>query len=416
MFPAWTWTRMQSAITIGVSYTERLALNLARKQRELIRSDKYQRVFGLGKLKVDQDLKGHYENEQGGARISFGTGGTTGYHAHFLIVDDPLNPNEAASETELRSCNDWMDSTLFTRKVDKEVSATILIMQRLHQADPTQHMLDRANDDNPIKHIRLPGELVAGIEPVPVSLREHYVDGLLDVHRLKRRQLAELRIKLGDYGYASQILQVPVPPEGGTFIVERFRIAHPTVTIVRQARFWDKAATPGKGDWCAGVLVGRDINNAWWVLDVRRGRWDTHTREQVIRDTAERDGAATLIGIEQEPGSGGVDSAWMTISNLDGFNVRAFRSTGSKVERATPVSVQVNARNFLIAAQASWLSDFISELHHFPFGLHDDQVDALAGAFNMLAGVGPRKRAGALMRRRVVRPPSPDDRATTIQA
>jgi predicted phage terminase large subunit-like protein len=36
-----------------------------------------------------------------------------------------------------------------------------------------------------------------------------------------------------------------------------------------------------------------------------------------------------------------------------------------------------------------WVQDFLSELLDFPNGAHDDQVDAMSGAFARLASVQP---------------------------
>ena len=70
--------------------------------------------------------------------IGSGIKGTvTGKGGSIIIIDDPLNPKQAASPTMLKSANDWMDSTLSSRKVNKALTPTILIMQRLHEDDTT---------------------------------------------------------------------------------------------------------------------------------------------------------------------------------------------------------------------------------------------------------------------------------------
>src|SRR5690606_26098698 len=97
----------------------------------------------------------------------------TGFHAHIILVDDPIDPNRVMSDIEVRKANHWMDTTLPFRKVDKNVTATVLVMQRLHQDDPTGHWLKLAGIEKDqrghwkypdklktkIKHICLPGEI-----------------------------------------------------------------------------------------------------------------------------------------------------------------------------------------------------------------------------------------------------------------
>jgi predicted phage terminase large subunit-like protein len=96
------------------------------------------------------------------------------------------------------------------------------------------------------------------------------------------------------------------------------------------------------------------------------------------------DGPSTKIYMEQEPGSSGVN----TIDHyarevLKGMDFRADRVTGNKVIRAGPVSAAAQAGNVKLM-RAAWVQAFLDELLLFPNGAHDDQVDALSGAFSML--------------------------------
>ena len=87
--------------------------------------------------------------------------------------------------------------------------------------------------------------------------------------------------------------------------------------------------------------------------------------------------------MEQEPGSGGKESAENTIRNLAGFSVYAERSTGDKTFRADPYSVQVNNGNVILMS-GLWNRDFIEEHRFFPYSTYKDQVDAAGGAFSKL--------------------------------
>ena len=104
-----------------------------------------------------------------------------------------------------------MDVTLSTRKVNKSVTPTILVMQRLHQKDCTGNWLEKKGKI--IKHICLPGEISNDVKPI--DLKDRYINGLLDTQRLNRNDLIELKVNLGSYGYAGQIMQIPSPLDGG---------------------------------------------------------------------------------------------------------------------------------------------------------------------------------------------------------
>ena len=221
------------------------------------------------------------------------------------------------------------------------------------------------------------------------------MDDLFDPLRLPRSILKESRVLLGEFGFSGQYGQNPVPLGGGMFKVERIRIddAPADNNIKRRVRFWDKAGTAGGGAYTVGTLLGVDSDNRYWVLDVVRGQWDSSEREKVIQQTAEADGKTTIIGLEQEPGAGGKESAEATVRRLAGFRVRIDRPTGDKALRADPFSSQVNSNNVFLK-RADWNSDYLEELRFFPASTYKDQVDASSGAFNLLCA--KKKRVGAL--------------------
>jgi predicted phage terminase large subunit-like protein len=388
LFPAWTWTRMSTARSICGSYTHSLAMDLSRKSRDVVSSEKYQLSFTeVQKLRDDQNTKSYFMNGNGGYRYAVGVGGSvTGMHGHFLIVDDPLDPQQAISEAELKSANTWMAETLPSRKVDKLVTPLILIMQRLHQNDPSGARLVNIRAGR-VKHICLPAE--DGENVKPPELREKYVDGLLDPIRLPLEVLREARAQLGNFGYAGQFDQNPIPLGGGMFKTVRLEMdvepADPTF-FVQTVRYWDKAATPGGGCYTVGVKMSVDKTGRYWVRHIVRGQWDSRERENIILQTARLDGKKVRVGIEQEPGGAGKESAESTAKNLAGFSVvldKVDASDGSKALRADPFSVQVNAHNVTLV-QAEWNWAYIEEMRFFPNSTYKDQVDASSGAFKML--------------------------------
>ena len=165
---------------------------------------------------------------------------------------------------------------------------------------------------------------------------------------------------------------------------EWFEIVGAAPTHSDRCRYWDKAGTEGAGDYSAGVKLARDNDGVYYVEDVSRGQWSALSRERIMRQTAELDGEDVSIGLEQEPGSGGVESAQNSVRNLAGFYVHAERVTGEKATRAMPFAAQCEARNVKLV-KGDWNAAYLDELCSFPFGAHDDQVDASSGAFMRLA-------------------------------
>ena len=65
-------------------------------------------------------------------------GGTlTGRGGDFILIDDPIKPEDALSQRARESVNEWFRSTLLSRLDDKQKSVLILVMQRLHVNDLT---------------------------------------------------------------------------------------------------------------------------------------------------------------------------------------------------------------------------------------------------------------------------------------
>ena len=118
----------------------------------------------------------------------------------------------------------------------------------------------------------------------------------------------------------------------------------------RSIRYWDLAATPVRRgndpDYTAGVRVDYGADGLYYVVAVKRMRGTPGEVESLIRQTAMMDGNGTQIYIEQEPGSSGVNTVYHYVTRvLSDFTVRGQRATGSKVERAGPVSSQAEVGN-----------------------------------------------------------------------
>jgi predicted phage terminase large subunit-like protein len=413
MFPVWCWTKWHWMRFITASYSSTLSLESAEFSRDIIRSALFQEMYPELDIKADKDTKSNFKLVKktygvtgrpgpvivGGNRYSTSVLGTlTGFHGDILIIDDPLNPTQAFSDTELMNANRWCEQTLSTRKTRKAVTPTIYIMQRLHQDDPSGHLL--AKNKTNVRHISLPGECRTFQEQVkPAELLQFYKDDLMDPNRMPWSVLKDMEADLGQYGYAGQVGQNPTPPGGGMFKVDHF-IFLDTLPMSHQVektvRYWDKAASKHKdAAFTCGVRMSRLNNGCFLIEDVIRGQWETHQREAVIRETAEADGGNVEIWIEQEPGSGGKDSAKGTILNLAGFKIQSEKVSGDKESRADAFSVQVN-NGHVFLVKAGWNQKFIEEYRFFPASTFKDQVDAGSGAFNKLLG---KKRATCITKR-----------------
>lgn len=169
----------------------------------------------------------------------------------------------------------------------------------------------------------------------------------------------------------------------------------------QRVRWWDRAATEAKKgkdpDWTIGLKLCRTHDRLLWVEDVVRLRGHPHEVEETIKRTAQLDGRGVKIALAEDPGSAGKFETAYYLKALQGYTVEAYRETGDKIARAGPVSSQAKAGNLRIV-QGTWNQAFLAEIEAFPEGGHDDQVDALSGAFSVLAQqdleVGTARRQG----------------------
>jgi phage terminase large subunit-like protein len=140
---------------------------------------------------------------------------------------------------------------------------------------------------------------------------------------------------------------------------------------------WTKAGTKDGDGACTAIVLMHKLKNGQFLIEtVLRGRWGALERETVIKSAAE---AARLslskhcwdfkVVIEQEPGSGGKESAEATIRNPAGFTAIAEKVTGSKEVRAEPLAAQVQGGNVSLVA-GRWVSNFLDEAEGHGRGEH----------------------------------------------
>lgn len=385
MFPAWLWTVDPTIRIITNSYSAQLSIDHATRSKDIITSDKYMRLFPEVEIRHDKSGKQNYENTAGGFRYASSTGGTiTGFHAHVIINDDPVNPKQAESDQMRKAANDHI-KTLSSRKVEKANTPMITIMQRLHQDDVTGYLLSKKQDK--IKHINLPAEDCEEVEPA--ELRQYYVDGLLDPVRLNRDVLNEARIDLGSRGYTGQFQQKP-SAEGGNIVKEAWfrKISQADFYALRYnetMHFFVDTAYDEKQKKTdndpTGILAACMINNNIYVYNAMQ-IWKTFP--DLIRFLPEymkANLATSQSSLRIEPKANGI-SVVQTLEAISSLNVtRTPTPKDSKAERLHAVSPTIECGRVYIV-EGDWNDEFIDQVCGFPQRLHDEYVDILGYAIN----------------------------------
>ena len=305
--------------------------------------------------------------------------GNHNYFANGILThncaDDPNNAREAESEADRQNVIDWWDGTISTRGVSRGVSQ-IVVQQRLHTMDLTGHLMGKGTWD----HICLPMRYEADrMKTTSLGFQDpRNRDGDLLWPALFTGDIVErLEKTMGIHHVAGQLQQRPAPRGGGMFKREWFDVLGYEPQFVRMVRFFDKAGTlGGKGARTAGVLMGRTEKGMFVILDVVKERLGAVEREALIKrmaivDAQRYDGRVTTY-VEQEPGSGGKESAEATVRNLAGFDCRIERVTGAKEVRAEPLAAQASVGNVKLL-KGKWNEEFLDEIEVFPVGRLKDQ-------------------------------------------
>lgn len=126
-FVAWLMGHNPAAQIICASYAQDLSDKLAADCRSLMATEWYQDLFKSTRLATRRSAVHDFMTTEKGSRLATSVGGVlTGRGADFIIIDDPLKPDEAVSETQRNAVNNWYDHTLVSRLNDKRTGCIIL--------------------------------------------------------------------------------------------------------------------------------------------------------------------------------------------------------------------------------------------------------------------------------------------------
>ncbi|MBK8246534.1 MAG: phage terminase large subunit [Gemmatimonadetes bacterium] len=367
---AWGFERHPDQNVLLTAATQRLANRFSKKARA---------ITAARRLSPDSKAADEWTLPEGGSFVARGVGNPpTGIGFRRIHIDDPIRRREdAESEVYREKTWDWYTDDLFTRL---EPGGAIVMTATLWHEDD---VLSRAVAAEPGKWTVLKLSALSE-EPYPDWDWRRQPGMALWPERYDVPDLLAIRSVMvaneGEYSWRALYQQQPTAREGSFFEQTRLAVGDPP-EILRASRGWDLAATKDGGDWTAGVKVGQDTDGRFWILDIKRERFDVDQRDRLIVQTAGVDGAKVRVRLPQDPGQAGKGESVRMLRMMAGYPVRVLPVTGAKEVRAAGVSAQVNGGNVSIARDCPHMAAFLEELRTFPNGRTDDMVDALADAF-----------------------------------
>jgi hypothetical protein len=223
----------------------------------------------------------------------------TGRGADIIVIDDPLKPEEALSQTQRQAANQWFDHTLYSRLNDKRKGAIVLIMHRLHEDDLVGHVLAQ----EPWEVVRFPA--------IAEEDETHLIEGYLETRCVTRTygealhperesiaMLEQIRHTIGEYNFAGQYQQAPAPQGGGMVKAAWFRTYMPNerpAEFDRIVQSWDtanKASELSDFSVCTSWGIrGKDL----YLLHALRRRMEYPELKRAVREQAQAFAASVVL-------------------------------------------------------------------------------------------------------------------------
>jgi predicted phage terminase large subunit-like protein len=375
---------------IAASHTDALALDFSRHNRKLIST--YASALGID-IASDNMAAGHWATTAGGSYLACGTGqAIMGFRADLIVIDDPIASRaDADSENVRNSIWTWYSGDLTTRL--RPGGLIVLIMTRYHEDDLSGRLLARmaaggeqwdvlslpaeAEEDDPLG--REPGVMLWEGDP-----SYSYVD-----------TLREAKVNQDARNWSAMYQQRPTP-DTGDYFKEEWLKPYPSSPDLKSMSVYaasDFAVTSKGGDFTVHIVVGLDPDGEMWLLDCWRKQAASDVWVESLCDLI-RKWQPYQWALEKGQITSGIGPHLKRRMRERNAHVgfEEFPTRGDKAVRAQSIRGRMASSGIYVPMDASWYPDLRSELLHFPAGKHDDIVDALGLAGQLLATMIPGRK------------------------
>jgi len=378
VFPTWFLGRNPNKKVVLASYSQTISDEQCRRAKELFLHERYNKVFGL---KIgEKNTENYWETGKGGSYYSVGvTGSLTGKGFDLGIIDDyAKDRSEAGSEVSLKRTLDWYRSTFYTRQ--SKNAAIVIIATRWAQDDLIGTLIrEEENGGEKWEKLILPAINDSGDVLWPE---------LFDLEKIN-----QIRQAIGSFEFSALYQQEPSIRGGNRLKADNIVIHNDLSEFPKTLyiRCWDLASSTKQRDsddpdYTVGVLATvtkKNSLNTLWIKDVVVCREEAVKRNQLIINTANKDGCVVPVYVES---FGAYKDAYAELRQLlwGRCNVNSSRPPGDKSVKASPLEAIFEAGNAHLLKNNS-TDLFLKQLREFPYGKHDDCVDSLSLAYYELS-------------------------------
>ncbi len=396
--PAWILGKDPTKRVVVASYSNELMVKHSNDCRMVMENYWYRAAFPSTYLSPFKNTQTEFATTKGGYRLGASVGGTlTGRGGNFIIIDDPLKPEEALSNSARARVNQWYGNTLYSRLDNKEEDVIILVMQRLHRDDLTGLLMEQGGWE----YLKIPAiaeESRHFHTRYPFSKKDahHMREGeVLHPARESRATLDVLKREVGSYNFASQYLQQPVEPEGNVIKWEWFQryTELPHVAPQQIIQSWDTASKVRDASDYSVCTTWHIYADGYYLVEVLREKWEfLELKKQVIAQATAHQPQMILM---EDKGSG--TQLIQTLKKETKLPIVPVVPKLEKLVRVYNQAPKMEAGKVFLPSKAAWLGEFATEVQAFPYARHDDQVDSMAQALEhgmrALREVEPRVRS-----------------------
>jgi predicted phage terminase large subunit-like protein len=416
-WPAWEWSMFPHLRYLSFSYAAHLTERDNRRFRDVIQSQRYQKLFGH-KFSLVKKGEEYVSNTKTGFKVATSIGGVgTGERGDRVILDDPHNVKEAESDVVRDGTTDWFATAMSNRLNNMEKSAIVAIMQRVHESDVSGYILDKGLQYD---HLCIPAEYEA-LRHCTTSIgwsdpRTEEVESFWP-ERFNVAVLEEQKHLMGPYGYAGQYQQRPSPKGGGIIKREWWQLwedkAFPPLDYI--VAYCDTAYTEKTmNDPSAMIVFGVFSQDAvahanktvgpygaisWTersysemipkviVMHAWQERLEFHNLVEKVRATAVKFKCDKVI-VENKASGISVAQELRRVYGHEDFGVQ-LNDPKSQDKIARLHSIQhLFSEGLIYAPDRAWADMVITQVEGFPTAKHDDLTDCISGGLRHLRDIG----------------------------
>ncbi|OUY07016.1 phage terminase large subunit [Acinetobacter populi] len=409
-----------------LSFSQSLVEDVSATARNIVKSEDFQKLWSVNistatdaksnwKTTVDGYDAGHVYSASMGGQVTGRRAGTLANEGFTgaIILDDPLKPEDAFSQTARKKANRKILNTVNSRKA-KSDTPIILIMQRLHVEDPTNFVMT-GNVPGEWEQICIPALIDDDyMQSLPKHIQKKIprnVDrdekGRQSYWPLKESLDSLLQLEQGGqdkdgaivsrYTFSSQYQQQP-KKLGGDLVKAEWFGRYAELPVLKWRAIWVDTAQKTKehNDYSVFLCGGLGHDNKLYIIDVKRGKWEApelikEAKSFITKHRHSNTKIGKLRHMAVEDKSSGT-MLIQTISRGNIFPIKAIQRSTDKLTRTMDVVFYVEDGRVMLPYSAPWLLNYIEEIEGLTADMthdHDDQWDPTIDAINETLAESP---------------------------